>query len=158
MLGLFKRGEDEGANLVEFALLAPLLFLILFGIIEFGWVLSQHLDVRHGAREGARLAAVNFPEGPPPNSDTRSSTNTDDLVEEICNRMQTASGVEIEITSAGGVGDPADIRVTAPAATLTGFLDWAIPTNLELASDVQIRMEQKATWDDTTGAQGCPSP
>ena len=55
------RGKgDEGAALVEFALIAPILFLLIFGVIEFGWAFSQNMDVRHGARETARLAAVNY--------------------------------------------------------------------------------------------------
>ena len=42
------------------ALVAPFLLLLLFGIIEFAWVFGQNLSVTHGAREGARLAAVDF--------------------------------------------------------------------------------------------------
>ena len=53
-----KRGE-RGASLVEFALTAPFLILLLLGIIEFGWAFNQNLDVRHGARETARLVDVN---------------------------------------------------------------------------------------------------
>lgn len=135
----------------------PLLLLLLFGIVEFGWVLSQNLDVRHGAREGARLAAVNFPEGPPPNSGVRSQPNTDLLVAEVCDRMQTPTDVKVEILSSGSVGASAMVRVTAPASTLTGFLDWALPSTLLLNSDVEIRLEQDATWLDTVPAgQACP--
>lgn len=53
------RFDDQGAALVEFGLLAIPLFVILFGIIEFGWAFYQQLDVSHGAREGARIAVVN---------------------------------------------------------------------------------------------------
>lgn len=153
------RGKRErGASLVELALMLPLLLLLLFGIIDFGWVLSQNLDVRHGAREGARLAAVNFPEGPAPHSGvTRTQGNTDLLVAEVCDRMETPTNVKVEILSSGSVGDSATVRVTAPAATLSGFLDWALPPALLLNSDVEIRMEQDATWVDTIpGGQACP--
>jgi Flp pilus assembly protein TadG len=43
---------------VEFALIAPLLFLLVFGIIDFGLGLSASVTVNNAAREGARLAAV----------------------------------------------------------------------------------------------------
>ena len=44
------RGE-RGASLVEFAILAPLLIVLVLGIVEFGWLFSQNNDVRHGPRE-----------------------------------------------------------------------------------------------------------
>ncbi|MGH9198793.1 MAG: TadE/TadG family type IV pilus assembly protein, partial [Acidimicrobiia bacterium] len=40
--------KERGANLVEFAILAPLLFALLFGIVDFAWILGQYQDVRHG--------------------------------------------------------------------------------------------------------------
>lgn len=147
---------DRGASLIEFALLVPLLFLILFGIIEFGWLFSQNLDVRHGAREGVRLAAVNFPEGPPPNSGARTDANRDALISEICDRMQTADSVQISLTSTGGIGDPAVATVTAVGETLTGFLDFLLPATINLDSTVEIRVEQNATWTNTAGPQPCP--
>ena len=147
---------ERGASLVEFAMLMPLLFLLLFGIIEFGWLYSQNLDVRHGAREGVRLAAVNFPEGPPPNSGARSDTNRDALIAEICNRMQAADNVTIELTSAGNVGDPATGTVVGAGETLTGFLDFLLPSTINLNSTVEIRLEQDATWTSTTAPVACP--
>lgn len=51
------RGES-GAAAVEFALIAPLLFMILFGIMQFGIVWSQKEIYVQAAREGARFAAV----------------------------------------------------------------------------------------------------
>ncbi len=149
-------GDERGASLVEFALLAPLLLLLLLGMIEFGWLFAQNLDVRHGAREGARLAAVNFPEGPPPNSGSRSDPNRDALVAEICNRMQTSTDADVTMTSTGGVGDAATVTVTLAIDTLTGFVDFLLPPSLTLDSTVQIRLEQNATWSNTAGAQACP--
>ena len=43
---------------VEFALILPLLALMLFGILEFGRVWSQYQVFQGAAREGARCAAV----------------------------------------------------------------------------------------------------
>src|SRR3546814_1386321 len=56
--GSRRRGDQRGAALVEFALIATPLFMILFGTIEFGWAFFQLNDIRHGAREGIRLVAV----------------------------------------------------------------------------------------------------
>ena len=52
------RDREGGAALVEFAVLAPLLLLLVLGIVEFGYTFGQYNGVRHAAREGARYAAV----------------------------------------------------------------------------------------------------
>jgi Flp pilus assembly protein TadG len=43
---------------VEFALLAPLLLMILFGILELGRIVDAWLVVHNAAREGARAAVL----------------------------------------------------------------------------------------------------
>jgi Flp pilus assembly protein TadG len=55
------RGQ-EGASAVEMALLAPLLFMIVFGIIEFGLAFLQVQSIKTGVREGGRAAAVGWSE------------------------------------------------------------------------------------------------
>ena len=50
--------REEGAALVEFALVATLLFTILFGIIEFGLAFRDWLSVTSATREGARVASA----------------------------------------------------------------------------------------------------
>jgi Flp pilus assembly protein TadG len=147
--------KDRGANLVEFALLAPFLFLVLFGMIEFAWLFSQNLDVRHGAREGARLIAVNYPDGPDPSTFATPEAQTDAIVAEICNRMDVTTDALVTLQSAGDVGDPATAKVDSPTDTLTGIMDWAIPASLRLVSEVEIRVEQPAGWANTTD-QMCP--
>jgi Flp pilus assembly protein TadG len=51
-------GDDRGAGLAEFALVAPLLLLILFGIVEFGIAFNRAQAMEAAAREGARLASI----------------------------------------------------------------------------------------------------
>jgi Flp pilus assembly pilin Flp len=53
-----RRAGEHGAAAVEFALLLPLLLLILTGVIEFGRVWSQYQTFQGAARQGARCAAV----------------------------------------------------------------------------------------------------
>lgn len=49
---------ERGAVAVEFALILPVLLLIVMGTIEFGRVYSQFQVFNGAAREGARCAAV----------------------------------------------------------------------------------------------------
>ena len=53
-----KARTDRGAVAVEFALILPVLLLIVVGTIEFGRVYSQVQVYNGAAREGARCAAV----------------------------------------------------------------------------------------------------
>src|SRR5207237_6031144 len=54
-----RRGSEErGAAAVEFALVASVLLVVLFGVIEFGKLYSEFESLQSAAREGARVAAV----------------------------------------------------------------------------------------------------
>jgi Flp pilus assembly pilin Flp len=52
------RQDQEGAAAVEFALLLPLLVLLLFGMIEFGLAFNTRIQATNAAREAARQAVV----------------------------------------------------------------------------------------------------
>lgn len=53
--------HDRGAAAVEFALLLPVLLLLVFGIIDFGRALNAQVTLTQAAREGARMAALGEP-------------------------------------------------------------------------------------------------
>ncbi len=50
--------SERGASAVEFAIIAPLLFMLVFGIIGFGLAFMQLQTIRGAMREGARISAV----------------------------------------------------------------------------------------------------
>jgi len=50
-----------GQSIVEFAVLLPLLVMMLSGLIEFGFMLNYYLDLIDAARESARFAANDDP-------------------------------------------------------------------------------------------------
>lgn len=52
------RGSTSGAALVEFAILAPLLIMLLFGIVTAGLAFNNALALSHAAREAGRHAAT----------------------------------------------------------------------------------------------------
>ena len=53
-----RRLREKGASAVEFALLLPVLVLILFGIIEFGLMLYNKQVITNASREGARMGIL----------------------------------------------------------------------------------------------------
>ncbi len=146
--------KQRGAVAVEFALVSPLLFLVLFAIIEFGWTFSQILDTRHATREAARLAAVNFQ----PTADL-GKDQTDLMIAEVCTRLEDSSTSRVELTfiSATDVdaGDLAKVRVERDLEQLTGFFGPVLDSILP-SSEVEFRLERRATWAESVGKQACP--
>lgn len=59
MAALTRRWKNErGAELIEFALVLPLLLLIMCGIFDFGFLFQRFEVLTNAAREGARMASL----------------------------------------------------------------------------------------------------
>src|SRR4051794_39794329 len=54
----FPRQNEKGAIMVEFAIMLPLLVLLLAGIIDFGLLIREHQLLQNAAREGARFSSL----------------------------------------------------------------------------------------------------
>ena len=49
---------QRGQTLIEFAFVAPIMFLFLFAIVDFGISIDRRIALQHAVREGARYGAV----------------------------------------------------------------------------------------------------
>jgi Flp pilus assembly protein TadG len=61
LAAMTRRGRwshEDGAELIEFALVLPMMLLVMFGIIDFGLLFQRYLVVTNAAREGARVAVL----------------------------------------------------------------------------------------------------
>ena len=107
------RDPEGGAALVEFALVLPVLLVLLLGMLDFGKAFNYWIDQTHLANEGARWAAVNKnPGGGSLQQYVRSQANTPELRDG--GTASVAGPIQICITFPNGtnqVGDP--VRVTA---------------------------------------------
>jgi Flp pilus assembly protein TadG len=97
------RGQ-HGASAVEFAILLPVLMLILFGTIEFGMVMYSREVLTNASREGARAGIVQ--QIPKP---------TEGQIQSVVTNYLTGAGfdpanVTINVTGEGGVF-PNDLTV-----------------------------------------------
>jgi hypothetical protein len=118
-------------------MLLPFLLLLVLGIVEFGFLLGQFNEVRHGAHEGARLAAVD---------DANLGINT-------CNSMNLVGIVEVVFTDGVGenIGDQGSVTVNATISSLSGLglVEIFLPLNLSTTAD--FRLEQPSSnWDSMT--------
>jgi Flp pilus assembly protein TadG len=53
-----RRGERDGQSLVEFSLILTPLFLILLGIVQFGFIFNAYVTMTNAAREAAREGSI----------------------------------------------------------------------------------------------------
>ena len=58
MLRKGRNNRERGAEVLEMALMMPLLLLLIFGMIEFGWFFYLQHNLQAAAREGARTGAM----------------------------------------------------------------------------------------------------
>ena len=50
--------NQKGQALVEFALILPILLLLVMGILQFGMMLNSYLTIENASREGARVGII----------------------------------------------------------------------------------------------------
>ena len=106
--------DRSGQALAEFAIVLPVLLLIVFGIIEFGLAYRTFQIVTNSAREGARVAVV-------PSSDSQDTTQAVrdrlagaglDISEPGLSIVLRCNGVDGEICT--NSGDPTEVEVGYP--------------------------------------------
>lgn len=121
-----KLRSESGASAVEFALLLPVLMMILFGIIEFGMALYRQSILTNASREGARLGIVQ----------SIPAIGTGQINAAIDNYLIAAGipagNVTRNIVAGGITGTPVQVTLTLPYtyAVLPGLTSIAPTINL----------------------------
>lgn len=157
-----RRGE-HGVALVEFGIVAGLLFALVFGIIDFGWAFSQNIDLKNAAREGARLAVVNGGTGGDPAARAASllaevrarSSDLADADTQVAITLHDGTGDGV----ADDIGDKVVVCVRYPLRSVSGFYSSMLDGDF-LRTKVVMRMEkvpnfsadQTANWNGGTCA------
>ena len=139
---------------MEFAILSPLLILLVLGIVEFGWLFGQFNEIRHSAQEGARWGAVSHPDV---NGD--STEDWSDLVARACGAANLPSGTTLMISgsfASADKGDTGAVTVTANVAPLTGAPLISVFLPSTLSNSATFRLEKDAPWATTTPETACP--
>jgi Flp pilus assembly protein TadG len=52
------RDRDEGAELIEMAIVLPVLLLLFMGMVDFGFMFQRYVVLTNAAAEGARVATL----------------------------------------------------------------------------------------------------
>jgi Flp pilus assembly protein TadG len=95
-------GSEDGASLVEFALVLPVLVVLLFAMLDFGKAFNYWIDETHLANEGARWAVVDRNPG--------GGSLQQYLVDQ-------ATTDELRNGGTASVADPAEVCISFPSGT-----------------------------------------
>lgn len=145
-----QNGEDTGASLVEFALVLPFLLLLILGMIEFALIFAQFNEIRHGAREGARYAAVSRPDY----DGSGGVGDEDDVLAVTCDSVNLPNlNLYVTLTydddDSSGTPDRLEygtLTVSADTSSLTGvpLVSSLVPNSL--SNSATFRLEQDGGW------------
>ncbi len=137
--------REEGQALTEFALILPILVLLLFAVLEFGKLFNYWLDEGHLANTGARYAVVDsLPGGANLQQYIRSQAETNEL----------RSGAHVCISFPSGttnVGDPVKVDVTyttgvpVVSGLINTFFGGANPASIKVTGSSTMRLETPPT-------------
>jgi Flp pilus assembly protein TadG len=138
------RHEEAGAALVEFALVLPILLVLLFGLIDFGKAFNYWIDETHLANEGARWAVVDKN----PGSGTlqeyiRDQANTQELRTGGTSSVSDPLQVCIDFPNGGQVGEPVEVTITTSYSWLS-FLGLS-STETTITGRSTMRLEAPPT-------------
>lgn len=115
------RGQcgERGAVAVEFALILPILLVLVLGIFEFGRLYNLQISVTNAAREGARVMAI-----------------TKDPAAARAAAIEAAPSVNNPEIQAGDItfspaacanGAQMKVTITYSVSFMTGYFDGLIP-------------------------------
>jgi Flp pilus assembly pilin Flp len=118
---MFRQKDERGASAVEFALLLPVLMLILVGIMEFGYAFFIQASVANATRVGMRDYAINY-------SKADAQSNAVALVRAGVPDASAFVGGTFSGTCGPGAQDT--LTVTYRYRSMTGLLDQIVGNNV----------------------------
>jgi len=121
--------QQKGQSLVEFALLLPILVVIIFSAVEFGRLWMTMNLLTGAAREGARVAAVTAPNAA--------------LVQSAANNVLSAVNITGATVTVVGPNAANAVTVTVKInyTVLTGSIVPGLSGTLQLTRSVSMRWE-----------------
>ena len=156
--------SDSGSAMVEFALVLPLLLVLLMGMLDFGRALNYWNDVNQIAADGARYAAVSNNPGP---DATPSTANFADWLAKQAETGELYNGsasvvdkLEVCVSYPNGgtpeVGDPVKVVARAEYGLIPIVDEKDGPTVVSLNGEATMRLE--VAPDPANPLAGCSAP
>lgn len=122
-------GRQDGSAVVEFALLLPILFLVLLAAVQMGVLARDQLLLTQAARAGAREAAVTLDEARIREVAFEASPGLD------------AARLELGVVREGSQGSVVTVSVGYRAVVAAPLAGWLLPATVDLTASASMRQE-----------------
>lgn len=123
--------NNRGQALVEFALILPVLLLLVVGVMEFGLIINQYMVVAEAAREGARSAAL---------GDSNAIVTT--VVKTAASPIDTSQlTIAISPNTTRVRGSGVTVTVTKPVQAITNLINPFFPAGFAVQGTATMRVE-----------------
>lgn len=116
-----QRPHDRGQDLVEYAIVFPVLMLLVLGIFEFGRILYSYNAIANAAREGARFAVVPSSKNYLANVTEKCDGPSNLVVRRVCDRALALPG-RLTVTVSRPTSDTVRVHVAYDGTFLTNLL------------------------------------
>jgi Flp pilus assembly protein TadG len=123
------RGGDRGSSAVEFALLLPILLLVLLALVQVGVLARDSLVLTQASRAGAREAAVQL---------------STDVVERAVRDAApglAADRLSVNVAWSGTRGAPVTVSVAYKAPVASLLAGWLLPGSVSMSASATMRQE-----------------
>lgn len=124
----------RGASAVEFAIVAPVFFLVVLGIVEFGRMVMVQQVITNAAREGARAAVLDSA------TTARVATRVNDYLAAASLRGATVTVTPDPPTSAK-FDEPVTVQVRVPMSAVSALSSPFMTSGMVLRAESIMRRE-----------------
>ncbi|MBI4498698.1 MAG: pilus assembly protein [Chloroflexi bacterium] len=131
--------DQEGTSVTEFALLTPVLLLLLMGIIEGGRIFTIWLTMEHHAREAARLGAVAV--GDPAREPTLVTTLEDQVRTGLRRVAIDPDRLQVAIAIGEEPAGVVDVHLRYTVDVITPMIQQLVPPGFTLRAYSAMRVE-----------------
>lgn len=131
-----RKKSEKGQAMVEFALILPVLLLIIAGIIDFGWVFHQQVIANNASREAARYASVYYYQSS--NWDSEAENKALNVIPSyIKNNYAVTSSVS-------SINSNTDVEATVNWQTTTFMPFYSKLFNIQIQSVTKMKIENNS--------------
>lgn len=124
--------NNRGQAIVEFVLIIPLVFLLIFAMMETGRYVHAAYEVEHASREAARVGALGGSDADIQNSASLSASGLD---------SQLLSVTIAPTQALRESGDQITVTVTYQFSPITPFVEAIYTNGMAISSDMSMRVE-----------------